>query len=749
MAGAANDNFEVYFTEKIWEMIPAFYREQDGLAENPGVLRGMVEIMARQAAVLRRSNDHLWDDEFIDLCNSWAIPYIADLVATRLVSALNKRGRRIDVAKTIYYRRRKGTLRVLEELISDITGWDGKVVEEFRRLARAWHGLDPKPGAFLGRFTGTPPGGFADLRPPRGSELTGGPFDEYFHIPDMRKQRGTDGLYNIPKLVFYLYRLESRPLVGVTPAAGPNNRTSTFDPSGRDVPLFSRRDRDQAFDWDQWRSAKEWELPAPIRCRDFGDAEYLITEATVLALLANPGITAGAAADLRTLRNEPFPSESRLHDTLNALPSHVELLSAPVYDVLLQLALIDDCGKAGLLPGSISVESPPGAVVAREVITSGNLSAWSAANELNDLRAAAPTKELVIDPERGRMFFIGANAPAVTPRVNYFYGFSGPIGAGTYDRSTSVLAPTVPPLAGNAMITAADIDPGTVAVPGVTELADSSTFGPAANRAGIQNTQIQGRNQQRPYLRLAADWILDTTPNVDAILTLEGLWIGASGNFSLVLAGNYKTVTLRHLTLDPGGVDWQANPIAPVPIEVTGNIETLVIDHSITASISVNGGSVKQLQIADSIVQSIRPATPAIDLPEASLNIQRSTVFGPVNGDRLYASEALFTDLVDIADTQDGCFRFSAAITGSRVPHPYESHFFTDAEHYFTSRRFGQPGYAQLSQSAPAGLLAGAENGSEIGAFSSLLNPIRLDGLRAKVDEYMPFGLIPAFVLQT
>jgi len=143
-----NDKFETYFTEKIWEMIPAFYREEDGLADNPGVLRALVEIIAKQAATLRRRNDHLWDDEFIDLCNSWVVPYLADLVGTRLVSALNLRGRRIDVAKTIYYRRRKGTVRVLEELISDITGWDGLVVEEFRRLARAWHGLDPKPGDF-------------------------------------------------------------------------------------------------------------------------------------------------------------------------------------------------------------------------------------------------------------------------------------------------------------------------------------------------------------------------------------------------------------------------------------------------------------------------------------------------------------------------------------------------------------------------------------------------------------------------
>src|SRR6516162_2935098 len=145
MRSTANDQFEAYFTEKIWEMIPAVYREQDGLADNPGVLRSLVRILAGQAAILRRSNDRLWDDEFIDLCDSWAVPYLADLVATRLVSSLNTRGRRIDVAKTIYYRRRKGTPRILEELISDITGWDGVVVEEFRRLARTWHKLDPKP----------------------------------------------------------------------------------------------------------------------------------------------------------------------------------------------------------------------------------------------------------------------------------------------------------------------------------------------------------------------------------------------------------------------------------------------------------------------------------------------------------------------------------------------------------------------------------------------------------------------------
>ena len=133
----AHDHFDRSFAERLWEMLPEHYREQDGLASPPGVLRGFVEVLAQQAATLRRSNDRLWDDQFIDLCSEWAVPYIGELVATRLVSALDLRARRVDVAKTIYYRRRAGTPRILEELIADITGWEGKLVEEFRRLELA------------------------------------------------------------------------------------------------------------------------------------------------------------------------------------------------------------------------------------------------------------------------------------------------------------------------------------------------------------------------------------------------------------------------------------------------------------------------------------------------------------------------------------------------------------------------------------------------------------------------------------
>src|SRR5712692_4852701 len=138
------DHYETYYADKLWGLLPAIYRSEDSAVFGAkGPLREIVDRIGAQAATLRRSVDRLWEDQSIETCDDWVIPYIADLLATNLVNSLNARGQRIDVAKTIYYRRRKGTLAVLEEIAANITGWDARVVEFFRRLGRTRHNLDP------------------------------------------------------------------------------------------------------------------------------------------------------------------------------------------------------------------------------------------------------------------------------------------------------------------------------------------------------------------------------------------------------------------------------------------------------------------------------------------------------------------------------------------------------------------------------------------------------------------------------
>ena len=746
MAKEPEDRFETYFAEKIWEMVPPFYRHEDGIAENPGALRALVEIIAGQAAILRRSYDRLWDDQFIELCDDWAVPYIADLVGTRLVSALNinKRARRVDVAKTIYYRRRKGTLRVLEELISDIAGWEGKVVENFRRLCRCRHGLDPKPVSLAGRFTGTLPGGCADLRQQRGSELTGGAFDEYHHTPDMRRHCGLMGRYNIPKLAFHLYRLVAYKVEGVTPWRRDDGMSFTFDPSGRDVPLFMRRNR--AEDWDRWRSAYEWELPAQMRCRVLGHAEYEISESIVQMLVDDHGLSDEAANELRTLCGVRFKSESRLRRRLETLDYPAEFLNENVYLPLLQGAIIDDCGKRALLPNVVQITV--GGVedeFLRERIVAGNLSDWT------DWTANAPNKRWVIDPERGRfLFLVDEPEPFGDVTVSYHYGFSGEIGAGTYDRpGIEDVTPHDQIMSGGG-----DIQTDSITDNGVTEIDDSKTYDlirDGTDEINVVDLTLQAASRQRPYIRLNSNCEFTTVLDADAILILDGLWIGNisnNGGHAIILTGDYEKVVVRNCTLDPGGSDVDGNPIAPVPLVVEGQVELLVIESSITGPIlTQEDGKIERLDVCDSIIQS-EPG-PAIELSAGEVYMGRVTVFGFVNVHRLWATEVLITGDVNVFDSQNGCFRFSAAPESSRLPLKYESHWIHDSNHFFTSRCFGQPGYGQLSETAPVELRRGAENGSEIGAFSKLINPIKLDSLKSKVEEYMPFGLIPIFIQET
>ena len=275
------DNYAVYYADKLWNLLPAVYRAQDTdeFGAN-GPLRELVNRIGAQTAVLRRSIDRMWDDQSIETCDDWVIPYIGDLLGTRLVSSLDPRGQRLDVFKTIYYRRRKGTVAILEEIAHNITGWDAKIVEFFRRLGRTRHGFDPPIGlaysaeddvtqlqcaeGLAGTLTRTQIGGFADLRSVDGALKAHTAFDEYFHTADLRVGQGKFGWYNIPHLGIFLWRLTSFPVGAVTPV-GVSQCPGwySFDPTGRDIPLFAAGRVANQYG-DNWVTPSEGQLPTPI-----------------------------------------------------------------------------------------------------------------------------------------------------------------------------------------------------------------------------------------------------------------------------------------------------------------------------------------------------------------------------------------------------------------------------------------------------------------------------------------------------
>jgi hypothetical protein len=703
---SARDGFERYYAEKIWEWIPSTYRHEDRLADPPYVLRAIIEILARQAAIARRTSDRLWEDQFIQTCDDWAVPYIGNLLGTRLIGSLNRRGRRVDVARTISYRRRKGTPVVMEMLIQDITGWEGVVVESFKRLARSRHRLDPEPARSAGALTRTPPGGSADLRVGRAGDVLDGPFDDMAHTADFRRIEGLQGRYNIPKLNFFLHRLFAFEVIMATPWDFGEQRFS-FDPSGRDIPLFRPSQR---IDNPNWTPVQEWQLPAPIPCR----------------LL------------------EQFRS--------NLIPEAAALVVGPSEDA------------AAIPAGSIRA---------------GNLGAWSL--------PTAPGIEAFIDPVLGR--FVLTSVPPDEDKVyalRYYYGFSGEVGAGTYDRSLSVLEEGVTDFDGGPD------QPGPVAgfsLPaiGAHQFINSKTYQPVNSSLDkIKELVLQAANQQRPYLKLVSgaertQWIFKGAPKDSDVevrtLTLEGLWLGIlppdlppdlDGEFTpvealLILEGNFDRVRISHCTLDPGGERARIEPnishvIPSVSLEIRGQVKELIIESSIVGVIRESASetdpcSAGKIVIRDSIVQSLLPGTAAIETRVAELTLERVTVFGDVSVNLLNATETLIQGTVRVLDNQHGCFRFSTAndTPDKRMPRRYESPLFAPqvTNHFFTSRRFGDPGFAQLSVTAPDTVARGAENRSEMGVFNSLLNPLKRDDLETKVFEFMPFGLIPQLIFET
>ncbi len=138
-----------------------------------------------------------------------------------------------------------------------------------------------------------------------------------------------------------------------------------------------------------------------------------------------------------------------------------------------------------------------------------------------------------------------------------------------------------------------------------------------------------------------------------------------------------------------------------------------------------------------------------------TISLARCTVLGPAAVHRLEASECILADAAIAEDTQHGCVRFSAYAQGSALHAPYRSVMVPPDAPLFVSRRFGEARYARLRRLADNIIIApqtgdtilgGAQNGSEMGAFSSEAVTLKKRGLAIKFEEYAPLGVYPVWI---
>jgi hypothetical protein len=648
-----------YTPQRLYELLPAVYRQRD--AELGFPLRDLVADLAEQAMVVEADIARLYESWFIETCDPWVVPYIGDLIGVRGAPPAGLE-QRAEVANTLAYRRRKGTLAALEQLARDVFGRPARAVEFFELLEATQFLSHLRPHCLR-----TP-----DLRQVERLEHLGGPFESAAHTVDVRRM--IRGRYNISNLGIYLWRLTAYPFlrsswvtprsVGLPLVSSPYRYT--FNPAGLDAPLFT----DPVTEAERFELAAEINVPAPIRRR---------------ALNSTPDLYYG-------------PEQS------------IEVRA---------------WGLPGVLPADEPTVLPVAAIVA------GDLSDWN---------RAVPAGRVAIDPVLGRLAFAsGLNPTAV--EVRYAYGFSDGLGGGPYERQASFTQ-----IAGEATITVGrDGDEPTLADAltdwtggsAVILIQDSRTYDDPLPHVAIPEgvrLEVRAANGQRPCLLLQAPWEI-AGGGKRSRFEINGLLVQGD---RLRVTGDLAELRLRHCTLVPP-------VLTPQPALEVDSGTSLVLESTITGPVWTGPKAV--FAASDSILDG-RPADVFTGLagtgPGGAFGAVRCTVLSGVHCREVTLAEnSIFLAAARAARRQTGCVRFCWVHPDSRLPRRFHCQPATRCgpAPRFTSLRYGDPGYCQLTADNPDTVRRLADDEGEPGAFASLHLVQREDYLRSRLAESLRAGL--------
>jgi hypothetical protein len=791
---AVLDGYESRYAERLWSLVPALYRAADTeTLDGSGPMRELLDRVGASMAVVRRSIDRLWEDQSIETCDSWVIPYLADLLATNLVPSMDVRGQRLDVANTIYYRRRKGTIALLEQLAHDVTGYEVRVIEFFRQLSRNRHNLDPAVGfpagsadpagalrlqrleGLTGLLTGTPAGGWADLRSPLGANLVDTAYDEYHHRVDVRYGRGALGWYDIAKVGFFLWRTVALGVDRATPvpvAGCPGHYT--FDPTGRQVPLFTAASRGGNDYGESWLPVGVWQLPMPLTPAlweavteeqdpspgpDPGPTAYPDPDASLWPASLSVSPT-GTADPLQLSQVRVWPEVGRFM-TLAGAPSDVEVgyhhgqfsrIGAGPFDrrVIGLVQPVDprpvvniDGGSAVALPGAIAAVGVRGTVVVHNGLTSsavGPVGSVSAPVEVVTIRAA-DQKRAVIRVGTGSppWVFTGAAASTSTLRLEGLL-LSGTdivlrgrfhdvvISCCTFDPGDSGNLRT-PPTVYGASVDGRDLTPVTVWIEGeVGSLTlERSITGPIRTRTGGLVEKLVATDSVIQGLSSEAPGTVTSVRDVDALFSALNhqrdeltTWLAAqlSPTAQALVAAHADRADVAPADAAAVVADLQSVVDGPLLWTASRFADRPLRDSTAVAvATSPTGAALATLNgqlLAEAFPLALADAAIAFDA--GLVDLSRCTLLGPAYVHALECSESILDDVVRVRDAQEGCVRFSAWTTDSALPRRYESVQIAPGAPIMVSRRYGEWGYAQLHDGADSAILGG-----NTGAKPSLL----------------------------
>ena len=129
------------YGKHLFDLLPEIYRQRDR-TQPPRQADHLRNYLDSHGVLLDRVRDtleQLYADHFPDVpeegrvCQSWIIPYLADLVGASPVSPFAD-GQRDEVANAIRWSKRKGTLVAVEEILETIALSEAEIQEGWRRV---------------------------------------------------------------------------------------------------------------------------------------------------------------------------------------------------------------------------------------------------------------------------------------------------------------------------------------------------------------------------------------------------------------------------------------------------------------------------------------------------------------------------------------------------------------------------------------------------------------------------------------
>jgi len=766
----------------LYKRLPEIYRIRDLEQQPAGQLEAYVGLIDEVHGAIRDDIASLGRDAFIESCADWVIPYIADLLGTSHLSG-DPWTLRADVARTINHRRRKGTLGAIESLAHALSGWAVHTVEMRERMVWNQHINHLRPDA-----GGVPPlglskfisdarrGGTVNLRDPALLSLLNGPFDPFAHVADIKPAAGWRGLYNLPNLGIFLWRLRAYTVARVKP-----------DPVQFSIPAALTP-----------ASAADANFAVRLELHPQSEPMVLFNTHRFHADDEPPNISSPDAVP------GPMPYARLSADTPAGRPEHY-LEIAPYADGTIP-ARMNRLGLSFQIPQTLFTATTPWR------FRGANLCAWE-----KGLQPPLRAHEIAIDPDRGRVVFgaMGATQSVEADKlqaglyVSATHGFQGPVGAEPIPRPASPtswmeVAPiivAVDPLNTPAnTLQAALTNLQNRAQPLIIEIRDSqihdldlSTIAGTSNELGLQTLRlnrslwIRAADGERPVIRLKKplafrphDVLAAGAPAImDSLMVrLEGIYLTRDktsfpAGKPLIARAALNQLHIQDCTLDPGGYALLNGDRTPIfetmrldnangffdPDEILAFDQSpeIILENSISGPLAIDDDY--SLNVINSIIDaggSLENTSPALAVGPAdgswgpALTVSGLTSFGGMSVTSASGKGGIWVHALQVLDTQSGCIKNSwFAATGNRLPSNHACLNGSNADLHFVAETFGSPGYAQITRDSDTRILEQGPNDDEMGAFGFQLNSHKWKNIQIRFREYMPVGVRPVLIAVT